>query len=239
MPSSLSERLNDPYLFEENQAGNYRYESNSVGGVTAYGSLKLSDSPTRNAAAQSAAGGDMRRGHGHAWGDDDGGHLIGARFGGDSGGINLSAQNRNLNRSGYKHLENEWAQHLENGDKVFVHIETDSMERPSAYTGYCIYESEGEVRHYDTFHLVNESSDEIARWEADAASEYLPDEDFSSSPSLNADEYASFDCETAQDISSSREAVNAGIDESKDFCSQLSEQSCTEYVVPDSSMDME
>lgn len=139
-----------------------------MGGKTATGSLQIAEDPARDGKAQSAAGGDSRRGNNHEWGADDGGHLIGARFGGETGEANLTAQNRNLNRSDYKHMENEWAAHLEAGDKVFVHIETDDAQRPNAYMGYVIYESPDGTRDYDTFHMVNESRSEIAQWEADA-----------------------------------------------------------------------
>ncbi len=30
-------------------------------------------------------------------------------------------------------MENDWAARLEDGEKVFVHIETDGVERPNAY----------------------------------------------------------------------------------------------------------
>lgn len=168
MSRKLSDDLNNPYLFSEHQAGVYEYGENGVGGKTATGSLRIAEDPSRDGKAQSAAGGENRRGNDHEWGADDGGHLIGARFGGETGEANLTAQNRNLNRSDYKHMENEWAAHLEAGDKVFVHIETDDAQRPNAYMGYVIYESPDGTRDYDTFHMVNESRSEIAQWEADA-----------------------------------------------------------------------
>lgn len=168
MSRKLSDDLYNPYLFSEHQEGVYKYGENGVGGKTATGSLRIAEDPSRDGKAQSAAGGENRRGNDHEWGTDDGGHLIGARFGGETGEVNLTAQNRNLNRSDYKHMENEWAAHLEAGDKVFVHIETDDAQRPNAYMGYVIYESPDGTRDYDTFHMVNESRSEIAQWEADA-----------------------------------------------------------------------
>lgn len=168
MSRKLSDDLNNPYLFSEHQEGVYEYGENGVGGKTATGSLRIAEEPSRDGKAQSAAGGESRRGNDHEWGADDGGHLIGARFGGETGEANLTAQNRNLNRSDYKHMENEWAAHIEAGDKVFVHIETDDAQRPNAYMGYVIYESPDGTRDYDTFHMVNESRSEIAQWEADA-----------------------------------------------------------------------
>lgn len=169
MSRKLSEDLNNPYLFTEYKAGEYEYGENSVGGKTATGSLQIAEDPARDGKAQSSAGGESRRSNGHEWGADDGGHMIGARFGGETGEENLTAQNRNLNRSDYKHMENEWVAHLEAGDKVFVHIETDDPQRPNAYMGYAIYESPNGTRDYDTFHMVNESRSEIARWEENAA----------------------------------------------------------------------
>lgn len=167
MSRKLSEDLNNPYLFTEFQAGVYEYSEDSNGKM-ATGSLRLSDESARDGKAQTAAGGEERRGSDHEWGADDGGHLIGARFGGETGEANLTAQSRNLNRSDYKRMENEWAAHLEAGDKVFVHIETDGAQRPNAYMGYVIYESPDGTRDYDTFHMVNESRSEIAKWETEA-----------------------------------------------------------------------
>ena len=166
--ATLSDNLNNPNLFSEHQQGVYAYGENTTGGITASGSLQLVEDPMRNGKTQSTAGGSARRGKEHVWGADDGGHLIGARFGGDSGEINLTAQNSNLNRSSYKRMENEWAAHLKAGDKVYVHIETDSVQRPNAYMGYAIYESPNGTRSFETFHMVNESRTEIARWELDA-----------------------------------------------------------------------
>lgn len=168
MSRNLSEDLNNPYLFSEYKSGEYEYEV-SAGGKSATGSLKIADAPERDSKAQASAGGDFRRSKDHEWGADDGGHLIGARFGGETGEENLTAQNRNLNRSDYKQMENDWAARLENGEKVFVHIETDGAERPNAYMGYAIYESPDGTRDFETFHMVNESRSEVAKWEEEAA----------------------------------------------------------------------
>ena len=169
MSGNLSEDLKNPYLFQEHQPGTYEYSENDYGGKVASGSLTLTDEPARDSAAQAAAGGEMRRGSDSEWGADDGGHLIGARFGGASGEENLTAQSRNLNRGAYKRMENQWASHLEAGEKVFVYVETDQPCRPEVYMGYVIYETPEGVRDYDTFHMVNESQSEIAQWEEEAA----------------------------------------------------------------------
>lgn len=168
MSGSLQADLNNPYLFKENKAGEYEYGENSVGGKYAEGALKFSDAPNRDAAAQSSAGGDSRRGKDHDWGADDGGHLIAARFGGAGDDENLTAQNRNLNRSSYKAVENDWASHLKNKEKVYVHMETSGGERPDAYMGYAIFEAEDGTRTYETYHFVNESKGSIEQWENDA-----------------------------------------------------------------------
>jgi len=53
---------------------------------------------------------------------DDGGHYIAARFEGPSDAFNHFAQNANFNRGRYRALEDEWANALRAGDKVFVNI---------------------------------------------------------------------------------------------------------------------
>ena len=143
MSRKLSEDLHNPYLFSEYKAGEYEYEV-SADGKSATGSLKIAEDPERDSKAQASAGGE---------------------FGGETGEENLTAQNRNLNRSDYKQMENDWAARLEDGEKVFVHIETDGVERPNAYMGYAIYESPDGTRDFDTFHMVNESRSEVASWE--------------------------------------------------------------------------
>lgn len=206
MPGDLSADLKNPYLFSEYQAGEYEYSENDYGGRVAFGSLALTDTPMRDNAAQANAGGEMRRANDSEWGADDGGHLVGARFGGSPGEENLTAQSRNLNRGAYKRMENQWAAHLEAGDKVFVYIETDQPYRPEAYMGYVIYETPEGTRDYDTFHMINESQSEIARWEAEAEAEwYLGDtsameaDSYLGSAAGETNEYLGSAAETAMD----------------------------------------
>ena len=45
MAGDLSENLKNPYLFQENQAGEYEYSENDYGGKVASGSLALADEP--------------------------------------------------------------------------------------------------------------------------------------------------------------------------------------------------
>lgn len=193
MSRAFSEDINNPELFEENKAGDYCYKTNGAGGKTAAGSLKFADSPERDGKAQSAAGHEMRRGADHPWGKDDGGHLIGARFNGGKGEENLTAQNQNLNRGSYKRLENEWAAHLENGEKVFVNIETDNGERPNAYMGYAIYEAQDGTRSSEMVSFVNESRSEQEKWEQDLTTVELEPGYFDGWDDSEAQSYVSID----------------------------------------------
>lgn len=168
MPGDLEADINNPYLFSENQAGKYTYSVDEYGMKSAYGSLKLADESHRDNAAQRTAGGLMRRGIDSEGGPDDGGHSIGARFGGSTGEENLTAQNRNVNRGQYKSLENQWEKHLKDGEKVYVYIETDNGQRPGAYMGYTIYETPSGERSWNAFHIVNENKSELIRWMEEA-----------------------------------------------------------------------
>ncbi len=170
MQISLYDSVNDPALFEENQPGEYTFYANEYGkGVC--GVLTLAEEPARDANAQRQAGGDLRRGNDHALGADDGGHLIGARFGGESAGENLIAQNRNFNRGAYKRMENQWARELEAGNKVFVNLEYEKSERPEAIQGFAIIESPDGRREIEYYSLYNESAVTRESWEEAAESQ--------------------------------------------------------------------
>ncbi|MBQ4575109.1 MAG: DNA/RNA non-specific endonuclease [Clostridia bacterium] len=150
---SMHDDLNNPDLFKENEQGDYTYSENEFG-KNASGSLELNKGE-RDAKAQREVGGDDRRA------TDDGGHLIGTRFGGDGGTENLEAQDRNLNRGSFKIRENEWASQLENGDKVFVNTESyrsNDSERPGAFMGYTVVEHPDGTREWDAFSYQNESA---------------------------------------------------------------------------------
>ena len=159
--SNASKMLNDPNLFEHNKPGDYNYNSNKYG-KEAWGNLSLSGLPSRDIVAQRNVGGIDRRK------DDDGGHLIGARFGGSESSENLEAQNRNLNRGTYKQLENKWANSLANGDKVFVYSSSykpEGSDRPEAFIGYSITEHPDGSRKYEPFHCINESRSDQEAWD--------------------------------------------------------------------------
>ena len=151
----LSNDLNNPDLFNENKQGEYNY-SQDEHGKNAFGSLELKTG-TRDSKAQANAGGADRTYR------DDGGHLIATRFNGDSGEHNLEAQDRNLNRGAYKHMENEWANSLADGDKVFVNIESyhsNKSERPDAFMGYQVIEHPDGKREWEAFSFQNEDPEE-------------------------------------------------------------------------------
>ncbi len=157
---SLQNDLNDKKLFDKNAPGDYIYADNG-NGKQAYGNLKLSDDGTRDNVAQKNAGGDDRRE------DDDGGHLIGTRFEGAPDERNIEAQNRNVNRGSYNSMEGKWQKSLENGDKVFVNVETPHdtpSDRPDAYMGYSITEHPNGNREWDAFSYTNASKSEQEDW---------------------------------------------------------------------------
>lgn len=128
----------------------YEYMQDESGRtVRASGKLEFGEAD-RNYIAQLEAGGEFRRE------SDEGGHLIGHRFGGTGDVENLVAENRTLNRSGFKTLENEWAKELENEREVYVDIYPeyqDETERPYSIWGdYTISDLEGnQTKEYFSF----------------------------------------------------------------------------------------
>ena len=90
--------------------------------ILAEGDLHLGQG-VRDTSAQLKEGGEFRRD------TDEGGHLIGSRFGGSGELNNLIAQNRFINRSAYKTFENAWADELERGNDVHVKIEPYNQEK--------------------------------------------------------------------------------------------------------------
>lgn len=172
------EDLNNPNLFEENGPGDYTYIETPYGKM-AYGQLTLGADIERDEVAQRTAGGEDRRTSGNEYGVDDGGHLIGARFGGAPGAENLTPQDRNLNRSQYNRMESGWAEHLKSEDKVYVNIESydgNGSERPTSYMGYAIIEHTDEygntTRDVEYISINNESRMEQESWEAAEESYY-------------------------------------------------------------------
>lgn len=205
MSRSLIQDLNNPNLFIENKKGKYSYADNQSNSKSAFGNLRLTDEIHRSNKAQLEAGGDARRERGNEWGADDGGHLIGARFGGSPFEENLTAQNRNLNRQDYKLLENKWADHLKQGDgyNVFVNVETYGEDRPDAYMGYAIYEYPDGTRTFETFNYTNEGRLEQSNWDEEF-DDYIQNSDYDSRDlfeehSLAGAEGANYSGEYAED----------------------------------------
>lgn len=123
--------------------------------------MEVSDKGVRDTQAQRSAGGADRKN------DDDGGHLIGTRFNGAPDSRNIDAQNANLNRSSYNQREKSWQNSINNGDKVYVNIETtksNGSERPDAYMGYSITEHPDGSREWDAFSYQNTSKSEQELW---------------------------------------------------------------------------
>lgn len=148
--SEETDPLNDGYEYIQDEYGRT---------VSAKGNLEFGEAE-RNSSAQLEAGGEFRRE------TDEGGHLIGHRFGGSGNAENLVAENRTLNRSGFKVLENEWAQELEKGNEVYVDIRPeyqDETERPySIYGEYFVLDTDGnQTRDYFSFTNENLESEEF------------------------------------------------------------------------------
>ena len=136
-------------------ANGYGYRTDEQGRVVqAYGELRLTDDPQRDGKAQREAGGNARQP------GDDGGHYIGTRFDGSPGAENLFAQNQVVNRSDYKRLENSWARDLQQGNRVFVNVESSypgGQNRPAVLSGtYTVVRPDGST-FTDHFSFTNEN----------------------------------------------------------------------------------
>lgn len=156
---SLHDDLNNENLFDENKPGEYEYSEN-IYGKTAQGQLTL-ENGRRNAYAQRTVGGNDRLT------TDDGGHLIGTRFNGSGEKENIDAQDANLNRGSYKIHENELANQLNSGNKVYENVQTfksNGSQRPDAYMGYTISENQNGNREWDAFSYTNASASEQQEW---------------------------------------------------------------------------
>jgi len=178
----FADDMANPDLFNDNK-GNYDYYETEHG-KGASGNLNLPEETKRNPRAQVAAGGDDREA------TDDGGHLIGTRFGGSPDAENIDAQNRDVNRRGFKGVENEWAGDLKDGNKVFVNVEnynSNDSERPDATMGYSITEDKDGNRTWDAFSFQNASYTEQEEW-ANAVNETDPEEGYYN-PMRDADNF--------------------------------------------------
>lgn len=146
--SDIAEDIMQDYT-DTYESNGYNYQSNDVGQIlNASGNLRLEDG-IRNNYAQRNVGGEFRHDN------DDGGHLIGARFGGSGDLDNLIPQDRSINRGAYKSLENQWARELEDGQEVYVDISPiyhgDSL-RPDVIMGHSeVSDHDGTTTDYFSF----------------------------------------------------------------------------------------
>ncbi len=188
---NVEQKAELPSHFEENnkyklksseryEANGYKYETDKRGRIThCEGTLRLDPENDRNSYAQLKAGGEDRR-HGEAEGEgkDDGGHLIGRRFGGSKELDNIVAQDSHLNRKEYKAMENEWKEYLEqknpDGSQKYnvdvdirckykdVREETNQRDsqRPSDIYVYSkVTDDKGNVVDKKIYHFKNEPED--------------------------------------------------------------------------------
>ena len=134
---------NNGYQFKRNDEGQLLHAS---------GDLKLKNG-IRDQKGQMLAGREDRRK------SDDGGHLIGTRFDGPGGEEYLIPQDRHVNRSGYKALEDEWAYELNNENDVHVEISPiyhENSRRPDVVEGsYTV--SDGNRSQTEYFSMTNEN----------------------------------------------------------------------------------
>lgn len=115
---------------EQYEVNNYSYETDRYGRIKrSEGTLRLEEGK-RNTAHQIRAGGEYRLEN------DEGGHLIGRRFGGSEKVDNIVPMDYDVNRYEYKELEDEWADELEKGCKVDVKVRCkyeQESTRPTAF----------------------------------------------------------------------------------------------------------
>lgn len=137
--STYSLRPNEQY-----EVNHYSYETDRYGRIKrCEGTLRLEDGK-RNTNHQVKAGGEYRLE------TDEGGHLIGRRFGGSEKVDNIVPMDGHVNRVEYKELEDDCAQELEKGYRVDVKVrckyEEDSA-RPSAFiVKYKVTDQDGFTR---------------------------------------------------------------------------------------------
>ena len=139
---SFRELLNDPELFEHFAEGDYTYETNAYG-KHAYGNL-INETGERDVYAQQTLPGKPK------------------------GYENLDAGTISLNRGAYKSIENEWGRKLDEGEKVYVDVQTyhtNGSPVPDAWMGYSISEGVDGKRQFETFCLTNASKAELEEWE--------------------------------------------------------------------------
>lgn len=129
---------------ENYEVNNYSYETDRYGRIKrCEGTLRLEEGK-RNTAHQIRAGEEYRLEN------DEGGHLIGARFGGSEKIDNIVPMDYDVNHHEYKDIEDDWAEQLKKNNKVYVKIDCvyeGESTRPTAFiVKYRITEQNGFVR---------------------------------------------------------------------------------------------
>jgi len=102
---------------ENYDANGYSYETDKLGRITRCEGTLRSEDGKRNTAHQVRAGGEYRLEN------DEGGHLVGCRFGGSEKVDNLVPMDSHVNGVEYKELEDDWAAELDKGSTVDVKIQ--------------------------------------------------------------------------------------------------------------------
>lgn len=129
---------------EQYEANRYGYETDRYGRIKrCEGRLRLEDGK-RNTSHQVKAGGEYRLE------TDEGGHLIGRRFGGSEKVDNIVPMDSHVNHIEYKKLEDEWSQELQKGNTVDVKIrciyEEESIRPTTFVVKYKVIDQEGFAR---------------------------------------------------------------------------------------------
>ncbi len=117
---------------EQYEVNNYSYETDRYGRIKrCEGTLRLEEGK-RNTAHQTRAGGEYRLEN------DEGGHLIGRRFGGSEKVDNIVPMDYDVNHHEYKELEDDWAKELEKGNKVDVKIRCKYEDESTRSTAFIV-----------------------------------------------------------------------------------------------------
>lgn len=129
---------------EQYEVNCYSYETDRYGRIKrCEGTLRLGEGK-RNTAHQTKAGGEYRLEN------DEGGHLIGRRFGGSEKVDNIVPMDYDVNHNEYKALEDDWAEELEKDSIVDVKIRCKYEEestRPTAFiVKYKVTDQDGFTR---------------------------------------------------------------------------------------------
>lgn len=139
----------------------YSFTANSQGQVARIqGKLQLQKAPRDNKLQHEV-------GKSSGVKDDEGGHYIGARFNGPAEMYNLFPQNKNLNRTQWKKMENKWEKFLKDGYQIAVDIKpvriNDDDVRPFGVDVYYTLHKGGRSECRSRVFL-NEALGEDLRW---------------------------------------------------------------------------